>query len=49
MAMNRRQAREAVFTLLFETEFKQNEEREAIFSLSTENREIEEDEYVRFA
>ena len=47
MALNRTMAREAVFTLLFEPEFKQNEAREDIFDLSSENREIEADEYVR--
>ena len=47
--MNRRQAREAVFELLFETEFKADEAKEDIFALSTENREIEEDDYVRTA
>ena len=49
MALNRIKAREAVFTLLFETEFKQSEAREEIFTLSSENREIEADEYVRRA
>ena len=47
MALNRREARCAVFELLFETEFKLDEAREAIFELSTDNREVEEDEYVR--
>ena len=47
MALNRREARAAVFELLFETEFKLDEAREAIFELSTDNREVEEDEYVR--
>ena len=47
MALNRREARSAVFELLFETEFKLDEAREAIFELSTDNREVEEDEYVR--
>ena len=47
MALNRREAREAVFTLLFETEFKTAEPREEIFALSCENREIEADEYVK--
>lgn len=47
MAMNRRMAREAAFELLFETEFKKNEERADIFALSTENREIEEDAYIK--
>ena len=46
MALNRTMAREAVFTLLFETEFKQNEAKEDIFALSSDNREIEQDEYV---
>ena len=47
MALNRREARCAVFELLFETEFKLDEAKEAIFELSCENREVEEDEYVR--
>ena len=47
MAMNRTLAREAAFTLLFETEFKEAESREEIFSLSTKNREIEENSYIR--
>ena len=47
MALNRREAREAVFTLLFETEFKASESREDIFALSCENREIEADDYIR--
>ncbi|MBQ9778473.1 MAG: transcription antitermination factor NusB [Clostridia bacterium] len=45
--MNRREAREAVFELLFETEFKTDEAREAIYALSTDNREIEDDPYIR--
>ena len=45
--MNRRMAREAAFELLFETEFKQNEAREDIFALSTENREVGEDAYIK--
>ena len=47
--MNRREAREAVFSLLFETEFKSDEAREEIFALSCENREIEESDYIRGA
>ena len=47
MALNRRAARTAVFELLFETEFKLDEAKEAIFELSTDNREVEEDEYIR--
>ena len=49
MALNRTMAREAVFSLLFETEFKQSEQRADIFALSSENREIEEDAYIRDA
>ena len=44
--MTRREQREAVLELLFETEFKTDEAREAIFALSTENREVEDDPYI---
>lgn len=47
MAMNRRDAREATFALLFETEFKQGDPREEIFAISCENREIQDNAYVR--
>ena len=47
MAINRHDAREAVFALLFETEFKNDEAKEDIFALSSENRDIEEDAYIR--
>ena len=47
MAINRREAREAAFTLLFETEFRRDETFETIFDTSTENREIGEDAYLR--
>lgn len=47
MALNRREARSAVFELLFETEFKADEAREDIFAVSVENREIEENAYIR--
>ena len=47
--MNRHDAREAVFTLLFETEFRGDESKEEIFASSTENREIEADDYVNAA
>ena len=47
MAINRREAREAVFELLFETEFKCDEAAEDIFALSTDNREIESNDYIR--
>ena len=46
MAINRREARKAVFELLFETEFKQNEAREEIYALSVENREVENSPYI---
>ena len=49
MAMNRYDAREAAFTLLFETEFKQDEPREEIYALALEQRELEDDPYVRAA
>ena len=49
MALNRREAREAVFELLFETEFKSDEAREEIFALSTDNREIEAIPYIKEA
>ena len=45
--MNRTQAREAVFELLFETEFRKEEGAEAILALAMENRELSEDAYVR--
>ncbi len=47
MAINRHDAREAVFMLLFETEFRKDETYEVIFETSVENREIGEDEYLR--
>lgn len=46
MSINRREAREAVFELLFETEFKRDEDIVQIFALSCENREIAEDAYI---
>lgn len=49
MALNRHDAREAVFYLLFETEFRADEQKEDIFAISTEHREIEPDDYVRGA
>lgn len=39
--MTRREQREATFELLFEREFRAEESAEAIFALSTENREID--------
>ena len=46
MAINRYEAREAVFGLLFETEFRHDEEHQAIFDTSVEHREIEADPYI---
>ena len=45
--MNRHEAREAVFELLFETEFRLDERKEDIFAISTEHREIDPDPYVQ--
>ena len=45
--MTRKEARETVFGLLFESEFRTEESAEEIYATSTENREIPEDEYVR--
>ena len=47
--MTRRQAREELINLLFETEFRSDESAEAIFATSCENREIADDEYLRRA
>ena len=47
--MTRREAREAVFGLLFEREFRADETAEEIFDTSVENREIPADDYIRKA
>lgn len=47
--IKRREARELVIELLFETEFKEDEDVKAIYELSAENREIPDDEYVKRA
>ncbi len=44
--MTRREAREQVFGLLFEIEFKSDEDIRDIFEISSENREIVSDEYI---
>ena len=49
MIMTRREAREVIFELLFESEFRKDETAEEIFYSSVENREIEEDELVKRA
>ena len=45
--MNRHEAREAVFELLFETEFRRDESKEEIFAVSGENRELPPDDYIK--
>ncbi len=45
--LTRKEAREEVFKLLFETEFRTEEERAEIFASSRENREVEYNDYVR--
>lgn len=47
--MTRREAREAVFGLLFESEFRKDESAEEIYYSSVENREISEDTYIKKA
>ena len=47
--MTRREAREAVFGLIFESEFRKDESAEEIYYSSVENREISEDEYIKKA
>ena len=49
MAMTRKEAREAVFGLIFETEFRSEETAEDIYESSVENREIGDDEYIKSA
>lgn len=45
--MTRKEARKAALDLLFEREFRLDEENEAIFALSCENRELENDSYIK--
>ena len=45
--MSRKEAREALFCLLFETEFKGDENADKVYEISSENREIPENTYVR--
>ena len=49
MAMTRKEAREAVFGLIFETEFRSEETAEDIYESSVENREIGDNEYIKSA
>jgi N utilization substance protein B len=46
-AMTRKEAREEAFRLLFETEFRSAEEPVSIYALSTDNREVAENEYIK--
>ncbi len=48
-ALKRKEAREQVVALLFETEFKTDEKFEEVYAISSENREIPEDEYIKRA
>ena len=45
--MTRREAREAVFSLLFETEFRPDEDTADIFAVSCEERELIPDDYIK--
>ena len=47
--MTRKEARETVFGLVFETEFRTGEAPEEIYETSVENREIPENEYIKKA
>lgn len=46
-AMKRKEAREEAFRLLFETEFRTEEDPAAIFAVSEENREVVADKYIK--
>ncbi len=45
--LTRKEARELVVELLFETEFKTDESSKEIYAISSENREIPNDEYIK--
>ena len=45
--MTRREAREAVFSLLFETEFRADEDTAEIFAVSCEERELTPNDYIK--
>ncbi len=47
--MTRKEARETVFGLIFETEFRTEETPEVIYETSVENREIPDDKYIKNA
>ena len=46
-AMTRKEAREEAFRLLFETEFRTEEEPAAIFAVSEDNREVANNDYIK--
>lgn len=46
-SIKRKEARELLFTLLFETEFKNGESVDAVYDISAENREIPENAYIK--
>lgn len=46
-SMTRKEAREEVFRLLFETEFRGEVAPDTIYTLSTDNREVAENAYIR--
>ena len=48
-ALKRKEAREQVISLLFETEFKVEDRIEEVFAISVENREIPADDYIKRA
>ena len=48
-ALKRKEAREYVLSLLFETEFKTEDRIEEVFAISVESREIPTDDYIKRA
>lgn len=48
-ALKRKEAREQVVSLLFEAEFKTDENAEEVYAVSVENRDIPLDEYIKRA
>ena len=49
MSIKRREAREQLVALLFEAEFRADEDHREIFAISTEEREIPLDDYIKRA
>lgn len=46
-SIKRKEAREMLFTLLFETEFKSGDSVDEVYGISAENREIPDDAYIK--